>query len=240
MFSKRDAHEGINTFKMPEVPYTQFNENHHLWFSVVFFAPSRVKLEDLKHSVSADSTTLAIDCVMPLKYLSAQNLLGVFVWSITGKTIYPPGLLRAVAMTEAINQLCAGWPNDGSRHPMFCQVVQLLFVCAPDLVGHAGSYGQVQYNCNGLNTQGFKLVTLVYSELIRAKDFKVEKTAGVPMELMAIESILKKSPTMMKAFAKYQCKANSKKEAKRIKMGTAKAASNNNEDEDKTRKTSFM
>ena len=143
MFSKRDAHEGINTFKMPEVPYTQFNENHHLWFSVVFFAPSRVKLEDLKHSVSADSTTLAIDCVMPLKYLSAQNLLGVFVWSITGKTIYPPGLLRAVAMTETLNQLFAGWPNDSSRRPMFRQVVQLLFVCALNLVRHAGGYSRV-------------------------------------------------------------------------------------------------
>ena len=116
---------------------------------------------------------------------------------------------------------------------MFCQVVQLLFVCAPNLVVHAGGYSWVQYNCPHLNTQGFKSVTLVYFKLIQAKDFKVAKTAEVPMKLMAIDSILKKSLAMMKAFAKYQRKANSKKEAKCIKMGTAKAASDDDKDEDK-------
>ena len=77
------------------------------------------------------------------------------------------------------------------------------------------------------------MVTLVYFELIQAKDFKVEKTVKGPMELIAIKSIIKKSPTMMKAFAKYQRKTKSGKEAKRINVGTAKAASNANyKDED--------
>ena len=84
------------------------------------------------------------------------------------------------------------------------------------------------------------MVTLVFFELIQAKDFKVKKTAEVPMELMAIESILKKSPTMMKSFAKYQRKTNYKKEAKCNKVGTAKAASNNSKDEDKNKENWFM
>ena len=235
LFSKRDTHEGVNTFKMPEVAYTWFDKNHHLRFSILFFALDGVEPEDLKHSVSTNSTMLTINYIVPLEYLSAQDLLGVFVGTVTGKRIYPSGLLRVIAMTEALNQLCAGQPNDGIWRPMFRQIVQLPSICAVNLVGHVGGYGWVQYNRPCLNTQGFKLVTLVYFELIQAKDFKVEKTAEVPMELMAIESILKKSPTMMKAFAKYQRKTDSKKEAKRIKVGTVKAASNNNKDEDKNK-----
>ena len=219
---------------MPEVTYTWFDKNHHLQFSILFFAPGGVKAEDLKHSVSSDGTTLTIDYVVLLEFSTAQDLLGVFVWPVTGDAIYPPGLSRAVAMTKALNQLCAGWPNDGSQCPMFRQVIQLPFVCAPNLVGHAGGYGQVQYNHPQLNTQGFKLVTLVYFKLIQAKDFKVETTAKVPMELMAIESIIKKLPTMMKAFAKYQRNNVSGKAAKRPKVSTAKAASNaDDEDDDK-------
>ena len=76
-------------------------------------------------------------------------------------------------------------------------------------------------------------MTLVYFKLIQAEDFKVETTAEVPMELMAIESIIKKSPTMMKAFAKFQRKNKSGKPAKRAKVSTGKAASDaDDEDED--------
>ena len=54
--------------------------------------------------------------------------------------------------------------------------------------------------------------------------------------MMAIKYIIKKLPTMMKDFAKYQHKANFEKEAKRIKVSTAKAVSNNdNKDEDKNK-----
>ena len=54
------------------------------------------------------------------------------------------------------------------------------------------------------------------------------------MELMAIESIIKKLPTMMKAFAKYQPKNKSGKAAKCTKVSTAKAASDaDDKDDDK-------
>ena len=53
------------------------------------------------------------------------------------------------------------------------------------------------------------------------------------MEMMAIKSIIKKLPTMMKAFAKYQRKNESGKAAKRTKVSTAKAASDaDNKDEE--------
>ena len=126
---------------MLEVTYTWFDKNHHLRFSVLFFAPGGVEPEDLKHTVSSNGTTLTIEYVVPLEFSTAQDLLGVFVWPGTADAIYPPGSSRAAAMTKALNQLCAGRPSNGSRRPMFHQAVPLPFVCAPNLVGHAGGYG---------------------------------------------------------------------------------------------------
>ena len=113
-FLTRNTNEGVNTYKMPEVTYTWFDKNHHLQFSILFFAPGGVKAEDLKHSISFNGTMLTINYVVSLEFSTAQDLLGVFVWPVTGDAIYPPGLSRAVAMTKALNQLCAGRPNDGS------------------------------------------------------------------------------------------------------------------------------
>ena len=84
--------------------------------------------------------------------------------------------------------------------PTFCQVHNLPFECAPNLVGHAGGNGRIiHHKARYTSTGAMKIVLLVYYKLMAVEDVNFETHQENEVEMISFESLIRKSPDFMKA-----------------------------------------